>query len=116
MVVNLKKIEMYLSKILLVGVIASSLFIIFAIFLSYDKNINLNTAYNYKLDNILVDIISLEPVAYYLLGVFLLILIPIIRILTMLVQFIYQKNLKYIIISLLVIVILCVSLSLGITH
>ena len=49
-------------------------------------------------------------------GIFALILTPVLRILGLLVVYIKEKDYKFVRICIIVLLILCISLSLGVTH
>lgn len=112
---KLKKIEELLSKILFLGVILSSLLIVFAIIFGNNK-LSSSEVYIFNFDNMWTGLMTLDTAAYYMLGIFILILTPIIRVLSMKMQFLILKNYKYVIISCLIVVILSISLIMGVTH
>lgn len=112
---NLRKIEKILSNVLFLGVIFSSLLIVFAIFFG-NSNIEDVHSYKYNFGDILDGLTRLDAATYYMLGIFILILTPIIRIVAMLVQFLILKDNKYVVISFIVIFVLSVSLVFGVTH
>lgn len=91
----MSKIEKLLSKILLLGIMISSIFMFSGIFLSF-----LNHTYSSTLLNI---------------GIFILIITPIIRIFSILTASILEKNSLYTAISLIVLVILLISFVIGIS-
>lgn len=104
-----------LSSTLMYGVIFSGILIVFGIFLYLIKN-----------DYYITDVVSIKHIirglfyfdsySYLMIGIFILILTPIIRIISMLLKFISQKNYIYINISIIVLLILMISLIIGVTH
>lgn len=112
---NLKKLEKILSNVLFLGVITSSVLIIFAILFGTNKTKDIES-YRYNFSNVIDGIVSLDSATYYMLGIFFLILTPIIRIIAMKIQFIIVKDYTYVKISSIVIVVLIISMILGVTH
>lgn len=91
----MSKIEKLLSKILLIGIICSSIFMFLGIILNVLEQ---------KYANYLLSI-----------GIFILIITPIIRIFSILAASIIEKNSKYITISVIVLAILLSSFVIGVS-
>ncbi|MBF0709989.1 MULTISPECIES: DUF1634 domain-containing protein [unclassified Gemella] len=112
---NLKKIEKILSNLLFLGVILSSGLIIFASIFGNNK-VEYSHIYRYNFNNMINGLLTLDTASYYMLGIFILILTPIVRVVSMLIQFVILKDKKYVVISFLVLLVLSISLIFGITH
>lgn len=108
--------EKKISKVLFLGVSISSFFIILGLILATMENNFVFDQGNYNLFKFLMELKEFKATAFLMLGIFLLILTPIIRVIGMLIQYIFVKDKNFIIISFLILLILFVSLMLGTTH
>ncbi len=105
-----------ISKVLISGVLISSFFILLGIIMTIKQN---NFTFNqseYTFSHLINGLFQIDSKAYLMMGIFILILTPIIRLLGMLVQFIIEKNTLYVAISTIVLVVLVISFFMGITH
>lgn len=105
-----------ISKVLVTGVLTSSILIIIGIILAgVENNFNYNLEqYDFKvLKN---DLLNFNSRAFLMLGIFVLILTPIIRVFCMFIQYYIEKDYTYITICLIILLVLVISLFLGATH
>ena len=103
-----KDITITISNILKVGVYFSSILILVGIILTFisDTGKNLSITGLFKFDHY----------SYMMFGIFVLILTPVLRILGLLVVYLKEKDYKFVRICIIVLLILCISLALGVTH
>lgn len=105
-----------ISKVLVTGVVVSSLFILIGIALAVVNNDFAFSHSSYNMQLFITDLKAFKSIAFLMLGVFILILTPIIRVIGMMIQYYFEKNYKYVYISLIILVVLAISLMLGVTH
>ncbi|MBU0278836.1 MULTISPECIES: DUF1634 domain-containing protein [unclassified Gemella] len=105
-----------ISNILLSGVLASSFFIVIGILLSIKENKDFFHYEKFNYYSLIDNLINFKAEFFLLIGLFILILTPIIRVLGMMFQFYIEKNSVYVKISLIVLFILFLSLFLGVSH
>ncbi|MBF0713242.1 DUF1634 domain-containing protein [Gemella sp. GH3] len=105
-----------ISFVLVTGVIISSICIIIGIILSIINNDFTYDLEHYDFKILKYDLINFDARAFLMLGIFILILTPIIRVFCMLIQYYIEKNYTYISICFIILIVLAISLFLGATH
>lgn len=105
-----------ISNVLLFGVMLSVIFILLGILLAIINNDFTFNYTHYNLELFVKDIKDFNSVAFLMIGIFILVITPIIRIMGMCYEFIIQKNYIYVVISIIILIILSISLTFGLTH
>lgn len=112
---DIEKAEMTIARFLQVCVLISAAVILFGLVLylvtgtgGYENNI-----YPTNPISILSGVIALKPFAVMLMGLFILILTPILRVGVSIIVFIIEKDMPFILITSVVFIILTISLVLG---
>lgn len=110
-----KGIEERITNILKIGITLSSIFILIGILLSSftTQNLNIN---KYTFLKMIEGLFKLDYYSYLMFGIFILILTPILRIVGLFTYYKKEKDHNFMIISITVLIILCMSLVLGVTH
>lgn len=108
------KLEKHISIAMRIGVIVSAAVMIFGfvlLLITYKDNFAGFT--NPSIAETLGGLITLNPYSYMLLGIFLLILTPVLRVVTCIIIFAKEKDRLYTVITLLVLLILIISFIVG---
>lgn len=111
---DISKIEKRISIAMRIGVIVSAAVMIFGFVLllvTYQDNFAGFT--DPSITEALRGLITLNPYSYMLLGIFLLILTPVLRVVTCFIIFAKEKDKTYTVITLLVLLILVISFIVG---
>ena len=112
-----KDITITISNILKVGVYISSFLILVGIILTIVSDTSGNlTIERYTFQEMITGLFRFDHYSYMMFGIFALRLTPVLRILGLLVVYIKEKDYKFVRICIIVLLILCISLSLGVTH
>lgn len=111
---EVKDPETIIIKVLRIGVIISATLILLGLFLLYIKGGGENTYNNISFNNLLNGIISLNPYSIMLLGLLVLIFTPVVRVIASIFVFYIEKDLLYVRITVIVLVILIISFLIGI--
>ncbi|ERK58989.1 hypothetical protein HMPREF1983_00627 [Gemella bergeri ATCC 700627] len=112
-----KDINIIISNILKLGVYTSSLFIILGITLAFTTHSDGRLVIeHYTFIEMLKGLLKFDYYAYLMCGIFVLILTPVLRILGLLVIYYTEKDYKFVKVCIIVLIILCISLTLGVKH
>lgn len=112
-----KDINVVISNILKTGVYISTFFVVVGIILALVHGAQGNLVEeNYTFKEMIIGLIKFNYYSYLMFGVFVLILTPILRILGLLAIYIEEKDYKFVHVCIIVLIILAISLSLGVTH
>lgn len=112
-----KDITITISNILKAGVYFSSFLILVGIILTFVSDTNGNlTIERYTFQEMITGLFKFDNYSYLMFGIFVLILTPVLRILGLLVIYFKEKDYKFVRICIIVLLILCISLTLGVTH
>ena len=112
-----KDITITISNILKAGVYFSTFLILVGIILTFVSGTSENlTIERYSFQEMITGLFKFDHYSYLMFGIFVLILTPVLRILGLLVVYFKEKDYKFVRICLIVLLILCISLALGVTH
>ena len=112
-----KDITITISNILKVGVYFSSFLILVGIILTFISDTGKNLSIErYTFQEMITGLFKFDHYSYMMFGIFVLILTPVLRILGLLVVYLKEKDYKFVRICIIVLLILCISLALGVTH
>ena len=112
-----KDITITISNILKVGVYISSFLILVGIILTFISDTGKNLSIErYTFQEMITGLFKFDHYSYMMFGIFVLILTPVLRILGLLVVYLKEKDYKFVRICIIVLLILCISLALGVTH
>ena len=112
-----KDITITISNILKAGVYFSSFLILVGIILTFMSGTSENlTIERYTFQEMITGLFKFDHYSYLMFGIFVLILTPVLRILGLLVVYFKEKDYKFVRICIIVLLILCISLALGVTH
>ena len=112
-----KDITITISNILKAGVYFSSFLILVGIILTFMSGASENlTIERYTIQEMITGLFRFDHYSYMMFGIFVLILTPVLRILGLLVVYLKEKDYKFVRICIIVLLILCISLTLGVTH
>lgn len=111
-----KDIEVKISIIMRAGVILASLIMIFSFVLTLIKQTSLDQYEIYDISSIITGLIQLNPYSFMMLGIFVLILTPVIRVISTIILFASKKDKLYTAITIFVLIILIVCFTVGISH
>ena len=112
-----KDITITISNILKAGVYFSSFLILVGIILTFVSDTGGNlTIERYTFQEMITGLFKFDNYSYLMFGIFVLILTPVLRILGLLVIYSKEKDYKFVRICIIVLLILCISLTLGVTH
>lgn len=112
-----KDITITISNILKTGVYFSSFLILVGIILTIVSDTSGNlTIERYTFQEMITGLFKFDNYSYLMFGIFVLILTPVLRILGLLVIYLKEKDYKFVRICIIVLLILCISLTLGVTH
>ena len=112
-----KDITITISNILKVGVYFSSILILVGIILTFISDTGKNLSIErYTFQEMITGLFRFDHYSYMMFGIFVLILTPVLRILGLLVVYLKEKDYKFVRICIIVLLILCISLALGVTH
>ena len=112
-----KDIAITISNILKAGVYFSSFLILVGIILTFVSDTSGNlTIERYTFLEMITGLFKFDNYSYLMFGIFVLILTPVLRILGLLVIYSKEKDYKFVRICIIVLLILCISLTLGVTH
>ena len=110
-----KDITITISNILKAGVYFSSFLILVGIILTFVSDTSGNlTIERYTFQEMITGLFKFDNYSYLMFGIF--VLIPVLRILGLLVIYLKEKDYKFVRICIIVLLILCISLTLGVTH
>lgn len=110
------KIERRISIAIRIGVIVSAVVMIFGFALLLINYQDYFAGFsNTSISEALAGLLTLNPYSYMLLGIFLLILTPVLRVATCIIMFAKEKDKLYTAITLLVLLILILSFIVGLT-
>jgi uncharacterized membrane protein len=119
--INLAKVERALSYVLLIGVVVASLLIIFGLVIAFihtkstlSANYKVKTSRTYHFGHnpkeIISNILAFNGVGFIEVGLYVLILTPVLRVFSCVVTFIYAKNIYFVLITAFVLIVLVASL------
>ena len=112
-----KDITITISNILKVGVYFSSFLILVGIILTFISCTGENLSIErYTFQEMITGLFKFDHYSYMMFGIFVLILTPVLRILGLLIVYLKEKDYKFVRICIIVLLILCISLALGVTH
>lgn len=112
-----KDITITISNILKAGVYFSSFLILVGIILTFVSGTSGNlTIERYTFQEMITGLFKFDHYSYLMFGIFVLILTPVLRILGLLAVYLKEKDYKFVRICIIVLLILCISLTLGVTH
>ncbi len=112
-----KDITITISNILKVGVYFSTFLILIGIILTFVSGTSENLiTERYTFQEMITGLFKFDHYSYLMFGIFVLILTPVLRILGLLVVYFKEKDYKFVRICIIVLLILCISLALGVTH
>ena len=112
-----KDITITISNILKAGVYFSSFLILVGIILTFISDTGRNLSIErYTFQEMITGLFKFDHYSYMMFGIFVLILTPVLRILGLLVVYLKEKDYKFVRICIIVLLILCISLVLGVTH
>ena len=112
-----KDITITISNILKAGVYFSSFLILVGIILTFVSDTSCNLSIErYTFQEMITGLFKFDNYSYLMFGIFVLILTPVLRILGLLVIYFKEKDYKFVRICIIVLLILCISLTLGVTH
>ena len=112
-----KDITITISNILKAGVYFSTFLILVGIILTFVSGTSENlTIERYSFQEMITGLFKFDHYSYLMFGIFVLILTPVLRILGLLVVYFKEKDYKFVRICIIVLLILCISLALGVTH
>lgn len=112
---ELQKVELMIGRILAFGTYISALLMIVGIILTFFKPSGTFVAHDlFSMSKTVTSLIQLNPDTYLLVGLFLLILTPVLRVLISIILFVKQKDTVYTCITIGVLIILIISMVFGI--
>jgi uncharacterized membrane protein len=112
---EMNRIEVSIGKILRIGVVFSAIVMIIGLILFFAKGNSGYRAnvYPTSMDQILNGIVQFKPYAILMLGLFFLILTPILRVVVSIYAFAKEHDKQYVVITLIVLVILAIAVFVG---
>ncbi|NPV55711.1 MAG: DUF1634 domain-containing protein [Anaerolineae bacterium] len=108
----LLKLNRYLHSLLVIGLISSTVFLIFGSVMAIINHASLGQNLT-PLNELLGGLMRMDGASYITLGILVLIATPILRVFGSLVFFLYQKDWKYIIATMLVLGIILAVIMVG---
>ena len=109
-----KTIERKISIVMRIGVSIAALFMIIGFLLLLIEDINsINTYNSIDFIELIKNLTNFNPYSFMMLGIFLLILTPVLRVLLSIILFIKEKDKLYTLITFFVLIILIISFIVG---
>lgn len=110
---EMRKVELIIGKILRIGVVTSAIVILIGIALYFLNGSGYANGFPTRFGTILSGIVAGKSYAIIMLGIFLLILTPVLRVVVSIYAFYKEKDKMYVIITTIVLIILIVAMLLG---
>lgn len=114
---NKENMEKSIGHIMRIGVLISAALMLFGfILLCINTDETLNGFENIDLLKITIGLAQLNPYSYMMIGIFIMILTPVIRVVSTIVLFAIEKDKMYTLITLFVFIILMISFVVGLIN
>lgn len=110
---EMRKVELIIGKILRIGVVTSAIVILIGIALYFLNGSGYSGSFPTRFGTIFSGIAAGKSYAIIMLGIFLLILTPVLRVVVSIYAFYKEKDKMYVIITTIVLVILIIAMLLG---
>lgn len=110
---EMRKVELIIGKILRIGVVTSAIVIVIGIMLYFLNGSGYIGNFPTRFSTILNGIVAGKSYAIIMLGIFLLILTPVLRVVVSIYAFYKEKDTMYVVITTIVLVILIIAMLLG---
>ncbi|WP_125714391.1 DUF1634 domain-containing protein [Companilactobacillus kedongensis] len=110
---EMRKVELIIGKILRIGVVTSAIVIVIGIMLYFLNGSGYTGNFPTRFSTILNGIVAGKSYAIIMLGIFLLILTPVLRVVVSIYAFYKEKDTMYVVITTIVLVILIIAMLLG---
>ncbi|MFD1417895.1 DUF1634 domain-containing protein [Companilactobacillus keshanensis] len=110
---EMRKVELIIGKILRIGVVTSAIVIVIGIMLYFLNGSGYSEGFPTRFSTIINGIVAGKSYAIIMLGIFLLILTPVLRVVVSIYAFYKEKDTMYVVITTVVLVILIIAMLLG---